>query len=246
MSVNTFVSQYRGWTIDHVWNEEFQRWDQVAVQGDTRLESGSMNWYQFTVAMDRADGRPIFEDFIERLVPGREVWPWTSEAAPVKPDASEEDDEGFQTCPERESRVDWKPGERKVWDWDGALSQRDLRALSRLNLPLERQTLVSKPRPLSMFQDPSAKISAFDGEVCLEIDLAVYGDALGIYGVAFTHPKSMCSGGYGGSCMPPSLLRQAVNLILQDMQAPPALVESTPAPIRGWVQQSLFDLEAFA
>lgn len=250
MSQNAFIARYRGWSIEHTWNEEFQRWDQVATQGSTRLESGEMNWYQFTVAMDRADGRPIFEDFIERIAPERKDWPWTSKAvtAPASEEVEDEDiaeeEEGFQAVPEREAQVDWKPGERKIWDWNGVLSERDLRALSRLGLPLERQSLISKPRPVAEFNDYEARCCAFNGEVCLEIGMAVYGDALGIYHVGFTHPSSMVAGGRVGSCMPGALLRRAVKAILADHQAPePLPLEAPQAAVPGqWVQQPLFEL----
>jgi hypothetical protein len=248
------------------WDAARGDWARTATRGQLRIVQGERTHLAFLNALDRIDGRKVLADFIAGLEaglsqeeasrprpfgPDGELLP--AGAAPElspepllldpEPEEVEVDDEddGFQACPEREAAVDWKPGERKIWDWNGVLSQRDLRALSRLNLPLERQTLVSNPRPAGDFQDGNARICAVGGEVCMSITLGVYGDALGIFDVGFTHPEGMCSGGASGSCMPAGQLCEAVRMILQDRQAPPELLP-VDAPAPRWVQQSLFDL----
>lgn len=82
MSYLEFVNQYRDWSIEGHWNKAKQRWDCVATKGEERIESGEMNWYQFNVALDRADGRPILEDFLETLLPEKKEFPWSTWVAP--------------------------------------------------------------------------------------------------------------------------------------------------------------------
>lgn len=111
----------------------------------------------------------------------------------------------------------------RIFDWNHDLSARDIQALERLNLPLEKQTLRSNPRSASEIHDDGvdARIcSRKDGLVILEVDLAVYDGALGIFSCGCASTDGMMRGGAAGSCISAALLRQAVAFILQDHAGP--------------------------
>lgn len=112
--------------------------------------------------------------------------------------------------------VIWAPGERRVRDFGKGIGTTLLRGLSALNLPLERQQLWSELVPArELPQGHMASIHTIGGVLTrVQLDLADYGDSLGIVGVAYGLPGEG-HGGWMGSCIPRGVLVKAVHLVLE-------------------------------
>ena len=93
------------------------------------------------------------------------------------------------------------------------LTKAELAKLDALKLSYGRHSIWSEPVPKN--QPPDSHFGCcfdIDGMICVEIDVASYGDVLHIIGLSYGQPKGS-RGGWMGSCIPKKNLHYAIGLL---------------------------------